>query len=132
MKQRNFSVDEAVSFIPWLREQLGIILQCFKAIESQQIDPQGIPPELRTNGFGVNGSHKSPDENDMMELVNKIEERVRLITGHGILVRDFRQGLVDFPAVRQGEEIYLCWMLEEENLAYWHPRDTGVAGRQPL
>ena len=132
MNQRIFSVDEAVSFIPWLKEQLGIIRECFNAIEKQQIASQGIPPELRTNGFGVNGSHKSHDETYMAGLVNQIEEAVRQITGHGILLRDLRQGLVDFPSIRQGEEIYLCWMAEEEELAYWHPRDTGVAGRRPL
>ena len=132
MEQKIFSVEEAVSFIPWLREQLGIILECFNAIQNQQVDPEAMPPELRTNGFGSNGFHKAGTEIDIVQLVNQIEETVRLITGYGILVRDLRQGLVDFPSVRQGEEIYLCWMLEEEKLAYWHPRNTGVAGRQPL
>jgi hypothetical protein len=132
MNQRIFSVGEAISFIPWLREQLGIIRECFNAIEKQQVSREGIPPEMRTNGFGVNGSKKPHDEIDMTELVKQIEETVRQITGHGILLRDLRQGLVDFPSVRQGEEIYLCWMVEEKELAYWHPRDTGVAGRRPL
>ena len=43
MEQKIFSVEEAVSFIPWLREQLGIILECFNAIQNQQVDPEAMP-----------------------------------------------------------------------------------------
>lgn len=50
----------------------------------------------------------------------------------GIVVRDPSSGLIDFPAERDGEEIYLCWRLGEDSVAWWHPVDTGIAGRQPL
>ncbi len=49
-----------------------------------------------------------------------------------IVVRDPVRGLVDFPAIVDGEEVYLCWMLDEPEVGHWHEPDAGFAGRQPL
>jgi hypothetical protein len=50
----------------------------------------------------------------------------------GIVVRDIEQGLIDFPGLRGGRQIYLCWRLGEDAVNFWHDRETGFAGRQPL
>jgi hypothetical protein len=47
-------------------------------------------------------------------------------------VRDIEQGLIDFPGLRGGRQIYLCWRLGEDAVNFWHDRETGFAGRQPL
>jgi len=57
---------------------------------------------------------------------------VNAIHGHGAIVKDPDTGLVDFPAVREGEEILLCWQLGEEQVAHWHGLEEGFAGRRPL
>jgi hypothetical protein len=49
-----------------------------------------------------------------------------------IVVRDVERGLIDFPALRDGDEVYLCWVLGEPEVAFWHGLDAGFAGRQPL
>jgi|SRR5947209_2492657 len=49
-----------------------------------------------------------------------------------VVLRDVDRGLVDFPALREGEEVYLCWLLDEDEIRYWHPPDAGFGGRQPL
>ena len=49
-----------------------------------------------------------------------------------VVLRDVERGLIDFPAIRDGEEIYLCWLLDENEIGFWHDRDSGFAGRQPL
>jgi hypothetical protein len=49
-----------------------------------------------------------------------------------IVVRDLERGLVDFPAVRDGDEIYLCWLLDEPAISHWHSIEAGFAGRRPL
>ena len=59
------------------------------------------------------------------ELTGRLEE-------WEVVLRDLGQGLVDFPAVVDGAEAYLCWRLGEPTVAWWHPRDTGIAGRRPL
>lgn len=50
----------------------------------------------------------------------------------GVVLRDLERGLVDFPALRDGAEIYLCWEEGEEEIGHWHEVDTGFAGRRPL
>ena len=49
-----------------------------------------------------------------------------------IVVRDVDRGLIDFPALRDGDEVYLCWVFGEPEVAFWHGLDAGFAGRQPL
>jgi hypothetical protein len=49
-----------------------------------------------------------------------------------IVVRDVDQGLIDFPALRDGDEVYLCWVLGEPEVGFWHGLDAGFVGRQPL
>jgi hypothetical protein len=49
-----------------------------------------------------------------------------------IVVRDLERGLVDFPAVIDGREVYLCWLLDEPQVTHWHAIESGFAGRQPL
>jgi hypothetical protein len=49
-----------------------------------------------------------------------------------VVLRDVDRGLIDFPALRDGEEIYLCWLLDEDKIGFWHEPDAGFAGRRPL
>jgi hypothetical protein len=49
-----------------------------------------------------------------------------------IVVRDVIRGLVDFPAVRDGEEVYLCWLVDEPEIEHWHELDAGFGGRRRL
>ncbi len=49
-----------------------------------------------------------------------------------IVLRDLERGLVDFPALREDEEIYFCWEEGEETIGYWHDTESGYGGRRPL
>ena len=50
-----------------------------------------------------------------------------------IVLRDIDRGLIDFPALRDGEEVYLCWLLDEEDaIGFWHEPEAGFSGRRPL
>jgi hypothetical protein len=65
-------------------------------------------------------------------LVRRLEETLEEITDRGIIVRDVASGLVDFPSLREGREVYLCWISGEDRIEYWHETDRGFAHRQPL
>ncbi|MBI2935883.1 MAG: DUF2203 family protein, partial [Chloroflexi bacterium] len=54
------------------------------------------------------------------------------IKGKGIILRDVQKGLVDFPALSKGRQVYLCWLKEEPGIAFWHEVDAGFASRKPL
>jgi len=49
-----------------------------------------------------------------------------------VVVRDLERGLIDFPSLLAGEEIYLCWLLDEPEVVYWHAPESGFGGRRPL
>jgi hypothetical protein len=63
------------------------------------------------------------------QAVTQAAERLERL---GVLVKDLDTGLVDFPALRKGEEVLLCWQVGEDEVAHWHGVDEGFAGRKPL
>ena len=63
-----------------------------------------------------------------LEIALGFEQLERL----DIVVRDLERGLVDFPAVIDGREVYLCWLLDEPQVTHWHGIESGFAGRRPL
>ena len=61
-----------------------------------------------------------------------MEAAARRIHALGAQVKDLDTGLIDFPALREGEIVLLCWQLGEDEIRYWHRADDGFAGRRPL
>jgi len=66
------------------------------------------------------------------ELKHEIGRLIYRIESHGCVVKDIDLGLVDFPAMRDDEPIYLCWKLGEPRVAHWHGLEEGFSARKPL
>jgi len=62
----------------------------------------------------------------------KLDALIHRILDTGVIIKDVNIGLLDFPALRDGHEVYLCWQYGEGDIAYWHETDAGYAGRQPI
>jgi hypothetical protein len=77
------------------------------------------------NGGGENGTRYA-------EAALTFSRGLRQIEAWGVVVRDLDSGICDFRARREGREVYLCWQVGEERIAYWHELDAGFRGRQPL
>ncbi|HEY9773258.1 MAG TPA: DUF2203 domain-containing protein [Planktothrix sp.] len=71
----------------------------------------------------------SAAQNEYLECLNVWVER---ITEIGVILRDIRTGLLDFPAREGAFEYFLCWKLDDEEISYWHPIHEGLRGRKPL
>ena len=67
-------------------------------------------------------------EADQQRLQGYVEELTKL----GVELKDYFAGLVDFPCLRDGREVYLCWKLGEPEVGFWHELEAGFAGRQKL
>ncbi len=65
-------------------------------------------------------------------IVDQMGASVARIDGWGITLRDIEAGLIDFPALVDGRQVWLCWRLGEDDVAWWHELDAGIAGRRPL
>ena len=82
-----------------------------------------------------NGKHQAQlerQQSTMVEIVQRMESAVRQIDAWGITLRDIGSGLIDVPALANGRPIWLCWKLGEDDIAWWHELDAGIAGRKPL
>ena len=68
----------------------------------------------------------------MQAVIDQMQAAVARLDGWGITLRDIQTGLIDFPALVAGRQVWLCWRLGEDEVAWWHELTTGVAGRRPL
>ncbi len=68
----------------------------------------------------------------MQGLVDQMQASVARIDGWSITLRDIDTGLIDFPALVAGRQVWLCWRLGEGPIAWWHELDDGFGGRRPL
>jgi len=122
MSERLFTVEEANALLPEIVPLLEILRDSQRAMAERQ---DHVLSSATGNGGGSAGK-------EFLEASQAAGRALAEITGHGIEVRDPEAGLIDFPAERDGEEIFLCWRLGEDAVAWWHPTDSGFAGRQPL
>lgn len=119
---KRFTVEEAnaalAEVVPML-ERLRDSQQVMERRQDQVID--SVPG----NGGGEAGREYLESSAEAGRIIADLNER-------GIVVRDPETGLIDFPAERDGREVFLCFRLGEDAVAWWHPPETGIAGRQPL
>jgi hypothetical protein len=128
---RHFTVAEANAMIPELThllEEMRVHGQQLAAVQQRSAQ---VSQKLRGNG------HHNPSEDAMVAQLSQglredLQEGITRLTGWGIELKDLDDGLVDFPALREGRTVYLCWKLGEPEVAFWHEISTGFAGRQPL
>ena len=116
-KQNYFTVDEANEKIPWLEVQLQTIVSLGEDIERLRLGNSYLPRFVRKETDAA-----------AERLRNLAEE----INDSGIILKDLQRGLVDFPTFWEGREVYLCWLLGEPSIQFWHEIDTGFSGRKPL
>jgi len=117
MPEREFSEEEANALLPEIRRLLGML------------NPAPLPERARDVVAGNGSAHGAAAAAGTRERHAEALERLLAL---GIVVRDLRAGLVDFPAIRNGEPVFLCWRRGESRVAFWHDRNSGFSGRSPL
>ena len=122
--ERHYTVEEANAALPWVREQVGRLRAARERLGDDDAR-QAIDHASPGNGGGEPGKVVSEGFLAMRDALHELQELE-------VVVRDLERGLVDFPALRDGEEVYLCWVEGESEVAFWHPPEAGFAGRQPL
>lgn len=121
---RHFTREEAEALLPTVEPMLRELRTARDRLtdaEAHQLLADSAP----TNGGGAPGREVGEGFLEVRRLLGFIQEL-------GIVVRDIDRGLIDFPAIVDGEEIYLCWQLDEDGIAWWHDLESGFGGRQPL
>jgi hypothetical protein len=70
------------------------------------------------------------DDTEMADAMERLGREIQKLEELGCVLKDLNIGLLDFPAVRLGKRVWLCWKLGEENVAFWHELHEGYAGRK--
>jgi hypothetical protein len=119
---RHYSLEEASTLLPRVNELLAAMRDARDRLGDSEA--RAALAEA-SNGGGKPGRVVSEGFLELRESMLELRERE-------IMLRDLDRGLVDFPALREGREIYLCWQEGEPEIGFWHEPDAGFAGRRPL
>jgi hypothetical protein len=129
---RHFTPEEANAELEYVRplvEQLVATRQEHAAALERQEELEG---KIRGNGGGIPPAELAQATAEVDAVARRLARLVDEITDRGAQVKDLDSGLIDFPALRHGETVLLCWQLGEDEIAWWHRVDDGFAGRRPL
>ena len=132
MMERLFTLEEANELVPWLEERFDAMSPLRAELVERQETLLSLLRRRRSNGHSSSEEEIAAAEGEVTRLTRRLQDAVKEITDRGIQVRDISRGLVDFPSDREGEIVYLCWQRGEARIDWWHPTDTGFAGRRRL
>jgi hypothetical protein len=121
---RHFTRAEANELLP----QLEPLLRRLRDAKDRLTDTdahEALAEAAPSNGGGDRGR-------EVGEAFLEVRRILEGLTDGGIVVRDVDRGLIDFPSIRDGREVYLCWELDEDDVAFWHDIEAGYGGREPL
>ncbi len=125
MDERLYSVAEANALLPYVRSVVETMLAARQQILLLQPD---LWPTIQAAVF--NGGSKTASE--VTRYIIMIQSAIHTLQALNILVKDVNTGLIDFPAERDGQLVYLCWQFDEPSVQFWHDVDSGFAGRQRI
>ena len=117
-----YTVEEANAVLARLRDSLARIREA-----RREVLRSGWRVGARA---GANGG--GPEGTAYLEALSILREEVEGLAGEDIILRDAESGLVDFPSLREGRVVQLCWRLGEDRVEHWHEVDAGFQARKPL
>jgi hypothetical protein len=120
-----FTVEEANALLP----RIKVLMEAMFALreEAAALQPNALPALEKA---ASNGGNRPAGE--LLEIFIKLEQPLRELQGLGCVLKGLEHGLVDFPAIMHGRQVFLCWKYGEPEVGFWHDLDTGFAGRQPI
>lgn len=124
---RIVTLAEARAALPAVRE----VLAAMRNARDRLAAPASPTPPAGSNGH-TNGHRPPAAESASAPLRATIRDGIERLAALGCEVKDLEQGLIDFHAMREGREVYLCWRHGEDDIRFWHDLHTGFAGRRPL
>jgi hypothetical protein len=120
-----FTLDEANNALETIRPLMDEVQAIRRKILANQ--PEAWPAIEKSAGNGGNRALS-----DMVEDFEKLDALIHQIQDLGAQIKDINTGLLDFSALKDGREVYLCWQYGEDDIQFWHEIEAGFAGRQPI
>jgi hypothetical protein len=129
---RIFTPEEANEALTELRPVAERMVAHRRALAAAQKRQAQLVVKIAGNGGDLGPSDLQEAAAAIQQEADAISECVRVLDDAGVQVKSLEEGLLDFPSKRDGEDVFLCWQVGEERVAFWHGVDEGFAGRKPL
>lgn len=123
--KKHFTLEEANKLVPEFSQYFEEIFQLHENLRPERKQKELVTQTLSKNG----GWSKSAEYLENSFKVSKILDK---ILKSGAVVKDLQRGLIDFPHLSEGKEVFLCWEVGEKEIKFWHDLESGYPGRQPL
>ena len=120
-----FTLEEANQALKVIRPLMDEVQAIRQKILANQ--PEAWPAIEKSAGNGGNRALS-----DLVQDFERFDHLIHQIQDLGAQIKDINTGLLDFSALKDGREVYLCWQYGEEDIAFWHEVEEGFAGRQPI
>ena len=130
---RLFTIYEAEALLPDVERWLRNAIESKKA--AFQMDEQMNALLVRINlhgGIQMNLGRAAELKSGKEQSLERLKKALTEIEESGCVVKDLDIGLIDFPTLLDGTEVYLCWKLGETEIGFWHGTDEGFAGRKSI
>ncbi len=121
---RHYTLEEANAALDWVGETVAALRSAREGLSDEEAR-EALAEAGPQNGGGDPGRVVSEAFLQLRDSLVRLQEAE-------IVLRDLDRGLVDFPAIRDDREVYLCWLEGEDEIGYWHDLEAGFAGREPL
>jgi hypothetical protein len=129
--RKYFTVEEANRALPLIKMIVADIVRQFRTVNElrQRLSP--VRARDRRRAADPYSEEVAQSEAEMELEEQRLRTLIDELDKLGVELKG-PDGLCDFPSLRDGREVYLCWRLGESAVLHWHELDAGVAGRQPL
>ncbi len=132
MTRRYFTPEEANRQLEQVRPAAEALVAHRQAMAIAARRRAALVQRIAGNGGDFDPQEPRALEEEFAREGEAVAQCVHRLERIGVLVKDLDSGLVDFPALHEGEEVLLCWQVGEDEVAFWHRVDEGYAGRKPL
>lgn len=122
--EKHYTREEAQALLPQLRAWLAELNRLRADVERYDQRLSGLAPDGQDTG-GDTVNHWIRSLAGMQSVLAEFQRRE-------IFIKDLSRGLVDFPALLGGREVFLCWEADEGQIEFWHELETGYGGREKL
>jgi hypothetical protein len=129
---RHFTPDEANEELAAVRPLVERMVEQRQAHVDALTRQEELEGHIRGNGGGIPPAELAETAAEVERVARELAKTIDDIVAHGVEIKDLDEGLIDFPALRRGETVLLCWKLGEDEIRYWHTVEGGFAGRQEL
>jgi hypothetical protein len=124
LHRRHYSLEEANELLPLVGRTVRQLRDA-----SRRMAAHGLDADLALRAEATGGAWPGRDRAEAAVALSLGFERLEQLD---VVVRDLERGILDFPAVMVGREVYLCWQVDEPEVTHWHGLESGFASRRPV